>query len=178
MAGMATPDPERLGKDLRACRKAAGLRRHQAAAATGIPFRDVAAFERGRAYPANRQLERLAEAYGVKTDDLIPPRVGVGIDFERKTLRVSTTVRILGDSDTSEERLLREYLTLLRAMRGAPAGASISLRDDDLDALARALGGSPDRIEERLADLMGISPEAAARLGERLKPHPRPVVGS
>jgi len=175
---MAIPDLARLGDALRALRKASGLRRHQVAAVTGIRSRDLAAFERGRAAPATDQLQSLAAAYGITVEDLIPPRGGVGIDFDRKTLRVSTTVRLLGDRDTSEERLLREYLTLLRAMRGTPAGTSLPLRDDDLKALGRALGGTPERIQERLADLMGISREEAAKLSERIKPHTRPVVGS
>ena len=174
---MGTPDPARLGATLRSLRRSARKRRHQVAAVTGIPSRDLAAFERGRAYPSNRQLDRLADAYAVAISDLIPPRAGVSIDFKRNTLRVSSTVRILGDPATSGDDLLREYLTLLRAMRGSADGP-LPLRADDLDALARALGGTPERIEARLVELMGISPGEAVRLRERITAHTRPVVGT
>lgn len=174
---MGTPDPARLGATLRSLRKDAHRPRRHVAALTGIPSRDIAAFERGRAYPSNGQLDRLADAYGVTIADLIPPRTGVSIDFDRHTLRVSTAVRILGDSMTSQEDLLREYLVLLRAMRRSSDGP-LPLRTDDLEALANALGGTPERIQDRLVELMEISRTEAIRLQERITAHIRPVSGS
>ncbi len=167
----------RVGAHLRELRAEAGRKRHHVAAETGIRSRDLAAYERGRSAIPPAHLELLAAAYDVSLDDLVPPRRGVSVDFDRRTLRISSTVRILREDEFTETDLLREYIDLLRAMRGNPPGTPVPLRDDDLARLATALGGEPHRIEARLIQLMKINAEEAARLRAQIIPRGHPATG-
>ena len=53
---------------------------------------------------------------------------------------------------------------MIYELRNLPPGSPVPLRQPDLTALADALGGTPDTIERRLVELIGASPEEAARL--------------
>jgi transcriptional regulator with XRE-family HTH domain len=172
------PDPERVGMQLRELRVASGRKRHHVAAETGIRSRDLAAYEKGRGPIPAEHLERLAAVYDVSVDDLVPPRRGVSVDFDRRTFRISSTVRIMGEHEFTETELLREYLALLRAMRGNPPGTPVTLREDDLDRLAAALGGETHRIEARLIQLMNLTPDEAANLRARISPRNHPATGA
>ena len=47
--------------------------------------------------------------------------------------------------------LLREYLAMIYELRNLPPGTRPPMREEDLAALADALGGTPEAIEARLA---------------------------
>jgi len=139
----AQPAPGRL----EAVRLDRGWSRSQLARRSGVRRRDIAAFEQGTATPTAKDLAAFAVALGVAPEDLARPQ-----------------------PDTAFDALLREYLSMLLELRQASTIAPVSLRQDDLTELAKALGGAPERIEARLIELLGTDAQGASEMRAALLP--------
>jgi hypothetical protein len=74
------------------------------------------------------------------------------------------------EPDAAFDALLREYLSMLLELRQASTIAPVSLRQDDLSELATALGGTPERIEARLVELLGTDAAGASEMRAVLLP--------
>ena len=159
-----TVPAERLGEVLRAARKRRGWKRRQAAKHTGISATKLRDYERGvRAVPAQVCL-RLAECYG---DDLtahvplrVPPRVTAS------TIVVDDQTRILRSGDAEE--VLTSYVEIVARLRRSRAGEPVGLRASDVAALGAVLGCDPDRIEQRIVELLECTREEARALHDEL----------
>ncbi|MET0627404.1 MAG: helix-turn-helix transcriptional regulator [Acidimicrobiia bacterium] len=149
---------EGLGRNLAAARLAGGLSHHDLARATGIGRRRVRAIERGAVVPTAPELEALSDACGVTPTDLVPPGSNLRLlgGRERGT---STGDPLQGQQ--ALDALLREYISMVLELRNADRLPVVTLRQEDLTELARALGGSPEAIEARLIELIGTDAEGA-----------------
>jgi hypothetical protein len=96
--------------------------------------------------------------------ELLPSREPLRFSSDLSSLAVGDSIRHLRNGHDEPEGLLREYLSMIYELRNLPPGSRVPLREPDLAALADALGGTPDAIEQRLMELIGSSREEAARL--------------
>ena len=101
--------------------------------------------------------------------ELLPNRPPVKVSADLSMLAVGDSIRYLR-SPVDDDELLREYLAMIYELRNLPPGSKIPLRERDLMSLADALGGSPEKIEERLVDLIGMSRQEASRLRQMIMP--------
>ena len=142
-----------VGERLRQLRRTLGKSRGQLARASALTRRQVAAFERGKSSLSEADLRTLAEACGVDVDELAP-----------RNLRLALAAHALSDQgavqlegEAARDALLREYVLMLVDLRGSVDVPASSLRQDDLEELARVVGGTPAAIEERLTYLLEAS---------------------
>ena len=111
----------------------------------------------------------LAGSCGVDVSELLPRREPLHVSPDLSTISTGDTIRHLR-GPAEPEGVLREYLAMIYELRNLPPGSPVPLRQPDLTALADALGGTPDTIEHRLVELIGASPEEAARLRSMILP--------
>lgn len=150
-----------LGARLRAARQGRRIPLGRAAEAAGIERADLAAYEADERAIPSRVVDGLLALYGTTLAHLAPEREGDDVRLAGDVLHVASERRGVGDDEAS---VLDAYLGLVYQLRGLRRGDPIPLRDDDLDALARALGGEPAEIEARLVELMHCTPEEAVRI--------------
>jgi transcriptional regulator with XRE-family HTH domain len=163
------PSPREVGRTLRQVRKQQGLSRTVVARSAGLTRRELAAYERGRVEVPESDLWCLAGSCGVEVGELLPAREPLRISGDLSAIGVGDTVRRLRPSG-EPDGVVREYLAMIYELRNLPAGSRIPLRQPDLVALADALGGTPEAIERRLVELIGASPNEAARLRAMILP--------
>ncbi|MEZ5169343.1 MAG: helix-turn-helix transcriptional regulator [Acidimicrobiia bacterium] len=157
------PD-ERVGAVLAAYRRAVCLSRRTVANESGLDGHRLKAYELGRSRITDSDLVKLAEVYRVDVEDLLPPRRAVEVDVDNALLRLGSTVRAVGDPDRDMTAVLREYLNAVYELRNTPPDRPLPLREEDLAALADALGHEPDVIETRLMDIMDCTRDEAASM--------------
>lgn len=175
------PSPKQVGRHLKAVRRSKGLSRAEVARSAGLTRRELAAYERGRVVVSETDLWCLAGSCGVDVGELLPDRDPLHVAPDLGSLAVGDTVRRLRQPG-EPDGLLREYSSMINELRDLPPGHRIPLRDEDLAALADALGGTPEVIEQRLVELVGTTREDASRLRAMIAPRPAlgtpPVVAS
>jgi transcriptional regulator with XRE-family HTH domain len=142
---------QRLGELLRAARKRRGWKRKQAAVAVGITSAQLRIYERGEVPVPTEMCARLIDCYGDDLTQHVPLRT----PFDASDL----------PSDSRRE-LLTSYARLVQRLRNAKPGEPLSLRADDLAALASVLDNDPETVEEALIAILGCS-RAEARTFHR-----------
>ena len=75
----------------------------------------------------------------------------------------------IGDTVTQLRRTTRTagitpYLGTLHKLQALPAGKRVPVKERELDAIATALGSTPASVEQKLQDVLQVSPEEAKRL--------------
>lgn len=140
----------------------AGLTVGDVARGLEVSRRQVRRWETGRESVPEGARRAVADVLGVPVADLVPTREQSQVKVEASALRVGAVERPIPAADP--EAVLPGYLEMVYKLRGLEPGAPLPLRDEDLDALAVALGSDPDVIEERLLALITCSDEEAARL--------------
>ena len=168
-SGAEQPSPREVGRHLRQVRKQQGLSRSVVARSAGLTRRELAAYERGRLEVPESDLWCLAGSCGVDVSDLLPRRESLHISPDLSTIGVGDAVRRLREPAEPDE-LLREYVSMIYELRNLPPGSHVPLRQADLAALADALGGTPENIEQRLMQVVGVSHDEAARLRSMILP--------
>ncbi|MEX2267965.1 MAG: helix-turn-helix domain-containing protein [Acidimicrobiia bacterium] len=158
-----------VGRQLRHVRRKQGLSRSEVARSAGLTRRELAAYERGRTDVPESDLWCLAGSCGVDVAELLPNRAPVKVSSDLSLLAIGDSIRYLRNP-TDDDEMLREYLAMIYELRNLPPGSRIPLRERDLMALADALGGTPERIEARLIELIGMSHEEASRLRVMILP--------
>ena len=153
-----------MGAALRAARRAAGVRRRDAAGRVGLKTAALRNYERGSEPVPDDVAGRLADAYDCDVSTLLPNRDVAPVILEPGYLRVGPASKTLRSDDPHPDEVLKGYLSLLYDMRDLKPGTRIPLRDHDLDALAEALGGTSDAIEARLIELMHVTRDEAAAM--------------
>ncbi len=115
----------------------------------------VGSYERGDRAISVAKLASLAGFYGVPIADLLPERnTGTNRDGSASRQRLVldlTRLSDLGARDDTMEALAR-YAMHVQVERGDYNGRMLTLRGDDLRALAVAFGADPDQLIERLVD--------------------------
>lgn len=154
-----------VGDRLRAIRRQKRLSLQEVEANSLQEFKAsvLGAYERGERAISVPRLQRLARFYTVPVDQLLPNDEGpafVNDDITR--WRADATVRIdlrkLEALTGAEADMLNRYLTMIQVQRQDFNGRMLTIRRDDLRAIACILGVTVDNAGERL-DHMGLTVE-------------------
>jgi transcriptional regulator with XRE-family HTH domain len=149
---------ELVGEKLRNIRLQKGLSLHDVEVASGKKFKAsvLGAYERGERTISVSRLHGLARFYGVPVDQLLPrdpddedtvtppptPAEKVRIDLTR-----------LESAATPETSVLQRYLNMVQVRRGDFNGKVLTIRKDDLSAIASVLDISPETLLGKMAEL-------------------------
>ena len=161
---------QRVGERLRAIRRQKRLSLQEVEATSELEFKAsvLGAYERGERAISVPRLRNLAAFYSVPVDQLLPvegaPDFGVEID---DTIDLRDAPRAAGASVTidltkleklsgPEADMLSRYLTMIQVQRQDFNGRVLTIRRDDLQALAAILGTGIDGAAPRL-DALGLS---------------------
>ncbi len=169
---------EKVGERLRAVRKQKNLSLQGVEAASEQEFKAsvLGAYERGERAISVPRLQRLADFYNVPVDQLLPRDVtgalaargavaneGAGPNDDEAFVgvasagdrddRVTVDLTTLETSTGPETELLRRYLSMIEVQRQDFNGRIITIRGEDVRALALLFGTSADALRHRLDDL-------------------------
>ncbi len=170
----------KVGTRLRAIRRQKRLSLQDVEASSNQEFKAsvLGAYERGERAISVPRLQRLARFYRVPVDQLLPgddgpdfgPRPGDGdlvIDLTQSRTSIRGDERSVKIDLASMERLegtdaemLTRYLRMIQVQRGDFNGRVLTVRRDDLRAIACILDVTPDLAVDRL-DGLGVMYAAA-----------------
>lgn len=170
---MAQDYSKRVGDRLRAIRRQKRLSLQEVEAASTQEFKAsvLGAYERGERAISVPRLQRLARFYNVPVDQLLPADIGPSFGLAPATDTIidltDRPVRREGESITidltrleklsgPEAEMLNRYLTMIQVQRQDFNGRVLTIRANDLQALAAILGTGIDGAGPRLDDL-GLS---------------------
>lgn len=150
---------KRVGERLRAIRLQKGLSLHEVEAASGKEFKAsvLGAYERGERSISVPRLQRLAVFYGVPVDQLLPRVDGGAIVLDAPRTPADGGLRLdlvrLSATQTQETQVVARYAAMIQAARGDFNGRVLTVRGEDIRALAATLDLTADTLAERLAEL-------------------------
>lgn len=164
---------KRVGERLRAIRRQKRLSLQEVEAASNQEFKAsvLGAYERGERAISVPRLQRLSRFYNVPVDQLLPadagPSFGVTpgddtvIDLtdrpaRRETDPITIDLTRLETISGPEADMLTRYLTMIQVQRQDFNGRVLTVRAQDLQALAAILGTGVDGAAPRL-DALGLS---------------------
>ena len=120
----------------------------------------LGAYERGERAISLPRLHRLARFYNVPVDQMLPdgkdpahPTRGPDPDQRALDRKVVIDLTRLADCTAPETALIDRYLTLIQVKRQDFNGRVLTIRRDDLQALAAILGTGIDEALPRLEEL-------------------------
>lgn len=114
----------------------------------------LGAYERGERAISVPRLERLANFYAVPVEQLLPRAGDVApVDDESFVPRLAIDVQKLSDPGTETHEMLARYLQMLQVQRQDFNGRVITVRGDDIRAIAVMLGVPADQVSQRLEEL-------------------------
>ena len=152
----------RVGERLRAIRRQKRLSLQDVEAKSDQEFKAsvLGAYERGERAISVPRLERLALFYNVPIDQLLPRTTNVGsapgvLDLTDQTGRAGLTLDLThldGLTGPTGEMLAR-YLAMIQVQRQDFNGRVLTVRQDDLRAVACILGVDFEDAVDRLTDL-------------------------
>jgi transcriptional regulator with XRE-family HTH domain len=159
----------KVGNRLRSIRKQKRLSLQEVEASSSQEFKAsvLGAYERGERAISVPRLQRLARFYSVPVDQLLPREEGdttsgqyaAVIDLSESAAApapegpVTIDLRQLEHMDSSESVLLGRYLGMIQVQRGDFNGRVLTIRRDDLRAIACLLDTPPDAARQRLDEL-------------------------
>ncbi len=157
----------KVGNRLRAIRKQKRLSLQEVEATSRAEFKAsvLGAYERGERAISVPRLQRLSSFYRVPVDQLLPRPAGDahtvdladGAILPPSTLSGDGPVTIdlmrLAALQTPEAELLGRYLAMIQVQRGDFNGRMLTIRRDDLRAVACLLDITPDAARGRLDEL-------------------------
>jgi transcriptional regulator with XRE-family HTH domain len=153
----------RVGERLRAIRRQKRLSLQDVEANSDQEFKAsvLGAYERGERAISVPRLERLAQYYSVPVDQLLPrstvaPASADLVDLTGRTGRANGVTINLTQLDAvprPEGEMLGRYLVMIQVQRQDFNGRVLTIRQDDLRAVACILGVEIDAAVDRLSDL-------------------------
>ena len=159
----------KVGSRLRAIRRQKHLSLQDVEASSEHEFKAsvLGAYERGERAISVPRLQRLARFYRVPVDQLLPgdsgpgfgPRPGdseVVIDLTeaaRDDRPITIDLTAIEGVTGEEGHMLARYLRMIQVQRGDYNGKMLTIRRDDLRAIACILDVSPDQAAGRLREL-------------------------
>jgi transcriptional regulator with XRE-family HTH domain len=157
----------KVGGRLRAIRKQKRLSLQDVEATSDQEFKAsvLGAYERGERAISVPRLQRLARFYAVPVDQLLPRDDDLGgesvIDLDAGTVspraaddsKVTIDLSRLASMDSSDAQLLTRYLGYIQVQRGDFNGRMLTVRRDDLRAIACLLDVNPDVARGKLDEL-------------------------
>ena len=157
----------RLGERIRLIRRQKRLSLQDVEARSESEFKAsvLGAYERGERSVSMPRLNRLASFYNVPVDQLLPRADGAG-DAEESAWVPGQKVVIdllgLAGASGPEVDLIRRYLEIIQVKRQDFNGRVLTIRGDDLQALAAILGTSMDDAPGELATMGLLRPPATS----------------
>ena len=151
---------EMVGERLRNIRLQKGLSLHDVELSSDKEFKAsvLGAYERGERSISVPRLQRLARYYGVPVDHLLP-RDPEDEETVAPTAAASEKIRIdLQRLETvvgPDKNILQRYLNLVQMQRGDFNGKVLTIRKDDLRAIASVMDVTPEALTGKI-DSMGI----------------------
>ncbi len=155
-----------VGERLRAIRRQKRMSLHDVEAASSQEFKAsvLGAYERGERAISVPRLQRLASFYGVPVDQLLPRGDGNGFGSDTSVVdlvsspperRSSFTIDLtrLETLTGPEAQMLNRFLASIQVQRQDFNGRVLTIRHDDLRAIACILGIDPEHAETQLAGL-------------------------
>lgn len=163
----------KVGVRLRAIRRQKRLSLQDVESTSSQEFKAsvLGAYERGERAISVPRLQRLARFYRVPVDQLLPSDDGpdfahvagdpeVVIDLDRPVARASEKVKLdlaaIERMEGPAAEMLTRYLSMVQVQRGDFNGRVLTVRRDDLRAIACMLDVTPDHVIGRL-DSLGIA---------------------
>src|SRR5215210_2148193 len=155
----------KVGSRLRAIRKQKRLSLQEVEASSGQEFRAsvLGAYERGERAISVPRLQRLARVYGVPVERLLPTELDKSgsatedVAGEQSSERGADGVTIdltrLHDLSEPEADVLGRFLGAIQLERQDFNGRLLTIRRDDLRALASLFESTPEVFQQRLDDL-------------------------
>ncbi|HET9732681.1 MAG TPA: transcriptional regulator [Acidimicrobiales bacterium] len=160
----------RVGERLRSVRRQKGMSLQAVEATSSKEFKAsvLGAYERGERSISVPRLQRLASIYNVPVDQLLPRDTGPEIiDLtssagERRaswshngTGKVVIDLTRLDVVDGAEREMLSRYLTSIQVQRQDFNGRVLTVREEDIRALARMFDLTAEGLRQRL-DALGL----------------------
>ena len=161
---VASPYGRRVGERLRAIRRQKRLSLQDVEANSNQEFKAsvLGAYERGERAISVPRLERLARYYSVPVDQLLPRSTATPsdpsdlVDLTGRTGRRNGVTLDLTQLDAvarPEGEMLGRYLVMIQVQRQDFNGRVLTIREDDLRAVACILGVEIEAAVDRLSDL-------------------------
>jgi transcriptional regulator with XRE-family HTH domain len=120
----------------------------------------LGAYERGERIISVLRLQRLARLYGVPVDQLLPkmsPEPDFGSDSRAPSGSEGSPITIdlsrLERLDAPEREVLRRYIGMIQIQRGDFNGRLITIRAEDVRALARVFERDEHAMRNRIEEL-------------------------
>ncbi|HEX9547069.1 MAG TPA: helix-turn-helix domain-containing protein [Acidimicrobiales bacterium] len=172
--GMSPGYAAQVGDRLRKIRRQQGLSLQAVEAASDREFKAsvLGAYERGERIISVLRLQRLARFYGVPVDQLLPRDIGPiptlprpaagdhdangnsGNPSERDGAGpVAIDLARLETLEAPEKDLISRYVGMIQLQRGDFNGRILTIRDEDIRALARLFERDADSMRERIEEL-------------------------
>jgi transcriptional regulator with XRE-family HTH domain len=159
---VTTTYSRKVGERLRAIRRQKRLSLQDVEAASELEFKAsvLGAYERGERAISVPRLQRLARFYNVPVDQLLPADEGpafgdglgaAGLPIDERSFTID--LRRLEDLSGPEADMLNRYLTMIQVQRQDFNGRVLTIRKDDLRAIACILGVGLDSATDRLDDM-------------------------
>ena len=147
--------PKALGERLRSIRLQKNMSLQDVQQASGEKWKAavVGAYERGDRNVTVSKLSELAEFYGVPVSEIIPPDTGAvapGSPETRK--RVVIDLEGLSKVPEQDRDYISRFATAIQVQRGDFNGRVLTIREDDLMALAMIYQTTSDELSRRLDD--------------------------
>lgn len=157
----ATPYAERVGERLRGIRRQKRLSLQDVEASSSLEFKAsvLGAYERGERAISVPRLQRLSRFYNVPVDQLLPPDEGpafpsdAGLVDAREPAKVVIDLNRLDGMDNPALILLGRFLRMIQLQRQDFNGKVLSVRWNDVPAIACMLGTAPEQAVSRLDEL-------------------------
>ena len=153
-----------VGERIRSIRKQKRLSLQEVEARSEAEFKAsvLGAYERAERAISVPRLQRLANFYNVPVDQLLPGEDVLNeldggspsqadIDMTERSIVIDLTK--LGESKTSESEVINRYLKIIQVKRQDFNGRVLTIRRDDLQALAAIIGTTVEDAPQRLAEL-------------------------
>ena len=152
----------RVGERIRVIRRQQRLSLHDVEDRSESEFKAsvLGAYERGERAISVPRLQRLARFYGVPVDQLLPSEgEGESGGATQNNLgwtpgqKIVIDLTKLDQVEGPESEMIERYLTIIQVKRQDFNGRVLTIRGDDLQALAAILGTDVDAAAPRLEEL-------------------------
>jgi len=170
---MAGGYARRVGERLRAIRKQKGLSLQEVEASSQQEFKAsvLGAYERGERAISVPRLQRLARFYNVPVDQLLPRDVEIDLteggggaqvvdgdtsarrSWQDSGEKITIDLTRFEGVEDDEAKVLHRYLNTIQVQRQDFNGRMLTIRRDDLKAIAAATGTDTEHLIRRLDDL-------------------------
>ena len=155
-----------LGSRLRAIRTQQGLSLHGVEEKSNGRWKAVVvgSYERGDRAVTVQRLSELADFYNVPISELLPQ--GAPSAALESQQRLVIDLEALQTIASEERRLLARYAATIQSQRGDYNGRVLSIRRDDLRALAVMYDESPTQLTEQLIEWGVLNPDAWTQIAD------------